>query len=287
LKLPNLLIVIPLLLSACAHHVAPTTPAGQQAAVSTGGQTYTVQKGDYLHAIAKKLNVDQNQLAELNHLSPPYTIFPGQVLEVTPGSGAAVAAAAPAVTEEPVESAATPVQRTVESTPLAPIPAEKPAQVDRSSPAALAPPTQLTPQPAPAEPAVPSAADDGTGPSLVWPVKGDIVSSFGPKPGGLHNDGINIAAAEGTPVKAAAGGTVAYAGNELKGFGNLVLIRHDNGWVTAYAHMAQIAVKKGDKVASGQQIGTVGQTGSIDSPQLHFELRHGKDAVDPTAKLGA
>ena len=119
----------------------------------------------------------------------------------------------------------------------------------------------------------------------MWPVHGSIASGFGPKPGGLHNDGINIAAPEGTPVVAAQAGTVAYAGNELKGFGNLILIRHANGWVTAYAHLASMSVKKGDAVKAGQGIGAVGQTGTIDSPQLHFELRHGKDAVDPTGKL--
>ena len=86
--------------------------------------------------------------------------------------------------------------------------------------------------------------------------------------------------------KAAAAGTVAYAGNDLKGFGNLVLIRHSDGWITAYAHLASMTVAKGDEVNAAQVIGAVGQTGSVDSPQLHFELRHGKEAVDPTGKLG-
>jgi murein DD-endopeptidase MepM/ murein hydrolase activator NlpD len=131
------------------------------------------------------------------------------------------------------------------------------------------------------KPPEPTASASG----FTWPLKGEIVSSFGPKVGGLHNDGINIAAAEGTPVKAAAAGTVAYAGDDLKGFGNLVLIRHSDGWITAYAHLATMNVTKGDEVNAAQTIGTVGQTGSVDSPQLHFELRHGKEAIDPTGKL--
>lgn len=114
------------------------------------------------------------------------------------------------------------------------------------------------------------------------PVEGPVLSSYGPKKGGLHNDGINIAAPGGTDVKAAENGVVVYAGNELRGYGNLILIRHDDGWVTAYAHNAQFKVKPGDKVKQGQAIATVGQTGNVDKPQLHFEIRKGAKAVDPT-----
>ena len=121
---------------------------------------------------------------------------------------------------------------------------------------------------------------------FLWPVNGKIVSPFGAKDGGQHNDGINIAAPLGTPVHAADTGVVVYAGNELRGFGNLLLIRHDNGWVSAYAHCDALLVKRGDTVKRGQVIARVGQSGNVDAPQLHFELRKGAEAVDPIAQLG-
>lgn len=120
-----------------------------------------------------------------------------------------------------------------------------------------------------------------------WPVKGRIISKYGSKPGGTRNEGINIAVPEGTSVRAAESGVVAYAGNELKGYGNLVLIRHDSGWVTAYAHNKQLYVKRGDTVRRGDVIAKAGQTGSVDAPQLHFELRKGATAVDPLKYLGS
>ena len=124
---------------------------------------------------------------------------------------------------------------------------------------------------------MPSAANG----SFLWPVRGRIISGYGPKSDGMHNDGINIAASKGTPVAAAAAGTVAYVGNELRGFGNLVLIKHSNGYITAYAHLDKVSVTRGASVARGATIGTVGQTGSVTSPQLHFELRRGSAAIDP------
>ncbi|MTI15867.1 LysM peptidoglycan-binding domain-containing protein [Rhodobacteraceae bacterium RKSG542] len=118
-----------------------------------------------------------------------------------------------------------------------------------------------------------------------WPVRGRIISEFGPKPGGERNDGINLAVPEGTEVKAAEEGTIVYAGNELKGFGNLVLIRHDGGWVSAYAHNKTLHVRRGDVIRRGQTIATTGSTGSVSQPQLHFELRKDNRPVDPMAYL--
>jgi len=118
-----------------------------------------------------------------------------------------------------------------------------------------------------------------------WPINGQVVSKFGPKTGGLYNDGINIKAKEGEDVKAAEDGTVAYVGNELKGYGNLVIIKHSGGWITAYSHLKNWTVKRGQKVAKGGQIGLVGSTGNVDSPQLYFGLRKGRDAVNPEAYL--
>jgi len=114
-----------------------------------------------------------------------------------------------------------------------------------------------------------------------WPVKGQVISKFGPKSGGLYNDGINIAAKEGDSVKAAEDGTVAYVGNELKGYGNLIIVKHSGGWITAYAHLKDSLVKRSQKVDKGQRIGTVGASGNVTSPQLYFGLRKGRDAINP------
>src|SRR5690606_8555086 len=109
---------------------------------------------------------------------------------------------------------------------------------------------------------------------------------YGSKGGGMHNDGINIAVPKGTPVHAAQSGVVAYAGNELKGYGNLLLVRHANGWMTAYAHNSKLLVKRGDTVTRGQSISLAGSTGSVSSPQVHFEIRKGAKAVDPQSVIG-
>jgi murein DD-endopeptidase MepM/ murein hydrolase activator NlpD len=120
---------------------------------------------------------------------------------------------------------------------------------------------------------------------FLMPVEGRVIASFGPQAGGLSNDGINIAAPKGAPVQAAEHGVVVYAGNELRGFGNMLLVRHEGGWMTAYAHLATMAVFRGNRVERGQPIGTVGMTGNVTSPQLHFEIRQGKQPVDPEKQL--
>ncbi len=127
--------------------------------------------------------------------------------------------------------------------------------------------------------------EDADAPRFRWPVRGRIISDFGSKPGGARNDGVNLAVPEGTPVKAADAGTVIYAGNELKGFGNLVLLRHSDGWVSAYAHNSKLNVKRGDSVARGEEIANAGASGSVSQPQVHFELRRGNKPVDPLRHL--
>jgi murein DD-endopeptidase MepM/ murein hydrolase activator NlpD len=122
--------------------------------------------------------------------------------------------------------------------------------------------------------------------SFRWPVRGRVVSGFGTKSDGGNNDGIDLAVPQGTSVMAAENGVVAYAGNELKGYGNLILIRHANNWVSAYAHNEEILVKRGDKVRRGQIIAKAGATGSVNQPQVHFELRKGSRPVDPTKFMG-
>jgi murein DD-endopeptidase MepM/ murein hydrolase activator NlpD len=121
--------------------------------------------------------------------------------------------------------------------------------------------------------------------SFRWPAKGRVIAGFGPRTNGQQNDGINLALPEGTPIKASESGVVAYAGNELKGYGNLVLVRHSNGYVTAYAHARELLVKRGDQVKRGQVIAKSGQTGNVDAPQLHFEIRKGPAPLDPIPLL--
>jgi murein DD-endopeptidase MepM/ murein hydrolase activator NlpD len=133
--------------------------------------------------------------------------------------------------------------------------------------------------PPPAEP--PAESDHG----FLWPVAGRVISGFGERPDGGRNDGINISAERGTPVLAAAAGDVTYVGNELKGYGNLILIRHDNGFTTAYAHADGVLVTRGQRVERGEVIASTGATGDVSRPQLHFELRRGTRPVDPALFL--
>lgn len=205
----------------------------------------------------------------------------------------AVAPAAKAVVASPV--AAKPV--IAEAKKVAPVAEKAKPVVVASAPAAEPKVTAIpkaAPEPAPAptpEPkttaslpkAAPAAAEtESEKGDFRWPARGRVISGFSGKGG---NEGINIAVPEGTPIKAAEGGTVAYAGSELKGYGNLVLIRHPNGYVSAYAHNGALNVKRGDTIKRGQVVATAGQTGNVSSPQLHFELRKGSTPVDPTPYL--
>ncbi|HVV65523.1 MAG TPA: M23 family metallopeptidase [Rhizomicrobium sp.] len=122
-------------------------------------------------------------------------------------------------------------------------------------------------------------------PRFRWPLTGRILSQFGPNGRGERNDGLNIAASEGEAVHAAASGTVSYCGDELKGYGDLVLLRHEDGYITAYAHLGSILVGRGDHVAAGQVIATAGSSGDVRAPQLHFEIRQGVHPLDPLTLL--
>jgi murein DD-endopeptidase MepM/ murein hydrolase activator NlpD len=154
-----------------------------------------------------------------------------------------------------------------------------PATALRSPPAA--PPSvrvRNEPEAAKANPA-PAALPHGA--HFAWPLNGRILAGYGVAPDGSHNDGISIAAPRGAPIAAIEAGTVAYAGNELRGYGNLVLIKHADGWISAYAHCDELLVKKGASVHRGTVIAKVGATGNVSEPQLYFELRRGKQPVNP------
>ena len=272
-------------------------------------KTHLVKSGDTLRSVARLYGVDMSTLAATNHLAPPYVIRTGETV-ILPSSVATasapaqqtVASAAPeAVLAAPLAATPETDERVpplaVESMapPLAP-PAAMPPPVPSPVPLAdaaapvTAPPAASAPPP-PAAAAAPPPLEQTVslppmpmpvaGPGFLWPVRGPILSAYGTSADGTHNDGVNIAAPEGTPVVAAEAGEVAYAGNELKGYGNLVLIKHANGVITAYAHLENMTVKRFDKVARGQAIGRVGATGAVAQPQLHFEIRQGARAVDP------
>ena len=235
-----------------------------------------MQAGDTPSSIAAKTGVSVKALIARNDLKPP-RLKVGEVLYLPKGSKPAPAAVAAA----PKKSVAPAVQ-VVKTTPIAP--PDKP-QAPAKPQAALLPADEdvvggQNPQVA-SNQQLP-APEPMSGNSFRWPVQGRIISEFGTKPDGGHNDGINVAVPAGTSVKAAENGVVAYAGDELKGYGNLVLIRHSNNWVSAYAHNEEILVKRGDQVRRGQVIAKAGRTGQVNQPQLHFELRKGSRPVDPT-----
>jgi murein DD-endopeptidase MepM/ murein hydrolase activator NlpD len=190
-------------------------------------------------------------------------------------AAAAVAVAKPVPEAKPVKTAA-PATQPAKPVVVASAPAvePKPTAIPKADP--VPEPKTTASIPKQEEAAASDKAD------FRWPARGRVISGYSGKGG---NEGINIAVPEGTPVKAAEGGTVAYAGSELKGYGNLVLIRHPNGYVSAYAHNGELKVKRGDTVKRGQVVANSGQTGNVSSPQLHFELRKGSAPVDPTPYL--
>ena len=189
----------------------------------------------------------------------------------------AKAAAKPVVEAKSVAPATVAAAKPKVAPQVASLPAEKPAVQSRPEPKSVVEPQTTASLPSKAEePAASPSAD------FRWPARGRVIAGYNGKGG---NEGINIAVPEGTPVKAAEGGVVAYAGSELKGYGNLVLIRHPNGYVSAYAHNGELNVKRGDQVKRGQVVAKSGQSGNVNSPQLHFELRKGSTPVDPVPYL--
>lgn len=250
---------------------------------------HRVRSGETLNAIAHTYGLSVYELAHRNRIQAPYRVKSGQILIITQ-------AIAP--------QRARPTTRTVSS---ARGPAVKAASLPQRE---LPPPVKPSPKVAktqyqskalPQKTRTASKAPKASSPvrlartspkqiyrnskGFMWPLRGRLISGFGPKAKGLHNDGINIAAPKGAPIRAAKAGVVAYAGNELRGFGNLLLIKHANGWVTAYAHTDKMLVKRGDKVSKGQIIARVGKTGAVTRPQLHFEMRRGKRPVNPKRYL--
>jgi murein DD-endopeptidase MepM/ murein hydrolase activator NlpD len=251
--------------------------------------SYTMRQGDSLYGISRSYGVSVGELQQANGITDARGVKAGAVLRVpgdVPGQPMQQVAVNPPQTQPQYQQ----LPQSPQSYQSNGSSAQQPTIINGSTnngqytqvvtrnangaaTGAIAPPAQ--PQQSAAR------AND----KLRWPVSGRIITGFGQRTDGTHNDGINLSVPLGTSVHAAEGGTVAYAGSELKGYGNLILLRHDNGWVTAYAHNDQLVVKRGDKVQRGQVIATAGRTGSVDQPQVHFELRQGSKPVDPVPFL--
>ena len=226
---------------------APFVISRGQRLILPKARDYVVRRGDTISSIASQHNENIHAIARLNALRPPYIIYVGQNIFL-PNS----------------------VQLGTKTENLV-----KNSALNRASKAGN------TPRKAKVFSAPPAISGEG----FLWPVTGKVLSYYGGKSAGLQNDGINIAAPRGAPVRAAENGVVAYSGNELRGFGNLLLLKHSDGWITAYAHNDKLMVKRGDKIKKGQIIARVGSSGSVQNPQLHFELRKGKKAIDPIKYL--
>jgi murein DD-endopeptidase MepM/ murein hydrolase activator NlpD len=287
--------------SAVPAEVAPVVKAPRQ--IASDAATYTVQPGETLFGVARKVGMTPVELANLNSIGTDTQLQVGQTLRIKGAvdKGTAIATNA-AKDAKPTQLGAAPKplgQLVVNGSGQPVDQPVAPPKIRLTSPAETAETGQLVAN-APKIPAVPADAapaatdakvtaqiDDAAdaasadGKSFRWPVRGRIISGFGSKPNGEKNDGINLAVPEGTSVKAIETGTVIYAGNELAGYGNLILIRHADGWVSAYAHNKDMLVKRGDTIRRGQTIAHAGMTGSVTSPQVHFELRKGAKPVNP------
>lgn len=246
---------------------APAVAAPASKPVAAAASTvHVVNRGDTLLSIARRNKVSAADLSRANGLDSSSKLKIGQKLTVPGAKSATAHAAQPAAAATAKPVAATRTAAVAGTPPQSARLASATAKVDEA-PAA--------------EASVKASEATGALPTFRWPVRGKVITSYGAKTNGKSNDGINLAVPEGTPVKAAEDGVVAYSGNELKGYGNLVLVRHSNGYVTAYAHASELMVKRGDTIKRGQIIAKSGQSGEVGSPQLHFEIRKGSAPVDP------
>lgn len=286
-----LIFLIIVSVSACGPRRHPPAPVSYKyGAVNKPGYV-TVNKGETVYRIAVNNDVPVKALIDENNLRPPYLIKPGELLKI-PAKKVHVVAKGDTLYN---------ISRRygVDLHKLASgnnIRAPYTLSIGQTLrlPSALSQATtrtaSATPQPKKTVQSPPKKVKNlippkRSGKYFQWPLRGKVVSTFGPKKGGLYNEGINISGKRGASIKAADNGVVAYAGNQIKGYGNLILLKHDSGWITAYAHADKLLVSRGQKIKVGQNIATVGSTGSVSSPQLHFEVRHNRKVVDPRKYL--
>lgn len=235
---------------------------------------YDIRPGDSLYTVSRLFGVSTSELAQINDLQHPYVIHAGDTLRIPVEIKEETS-----ITVQSDRIKVTPAPKPVTSESLDPAQASSNIPTPGDKPAA---PSKTTKS---AKSKIPSHTPKRSSSKFLTPVRGHVISSYGPKKGGLHNDGLNFAAPRGAPVKAAENGVVVYVGNDLKGTGNLVLIRHADRWMSAYAHLDKTKIARGQTVGRGDLIGTVGTTGSVTTPQLHFELRRGTKALNPKVYL--
>ncbi len=266
--------------------------ASERPVASTqSGDSHRVERGDTVFSIARAYNVQPDAIVQANGLDSPNSIRVGQSLAIPGATDSSTMTARADSTEDRARQ--TPEPEPVTGPAAQDSASGEPAGEAREESTEVA--QAETPEPTPASLTTggeQESADSRSGVSepasagtFRWPVRGRVISAFADTSNGQRNDGVNISVPEGTSVRAAEDGVVAYAGDELEGFGNLVLIRHEDEWVTAYAHNSSLEVSRGDQVSRGQVIAKAGQTGSVNSPQLHFELRRGSQPVDPLQHL--
>lgn len=248
-----------------------TAPVAQTVAPAAASGTHTVAQGDTVYSIARRYGMSVQQLTSANNIANVNAIRIGQRL--------VVGGAAPGL---PVANASQTPTQTVGQTPAQTVAAR--AYTPPQPASEVAPSVEQTAA-AREVAARNDAIAEQTPLQFRWPIRGRVLSEFGTLPSGIRNDGINIAVPEGASIRAAEDGEVVYAGNELRGFGNLVLVQHRSGYVTAYAHNSRISVQRGDRVSRGEIIARAGSTGDVDTPQLHFEIRRGTTPVDPSPYL--
>ena len=215
-------------------------------------RTHIVRHGDSVYTISQRYAVSQYQLAQLNNLLPPFELEIGQRLQLP------------------------------NSLDFSVLDVGVPNSITGKTLMQKDPATNFTSNSVRKKYVAPLLGVSG---GFTWPVKGEVISEFGPSQRGVHNDGVNIAATEGHLVGAAADGRVAFVGTNIKSFGKLVLVKHDGGIITAYAHLGDITVQEGELVEAGQTIGTIGSTGRVATPQLHFEIRKSRKPIDPRSLI--
>lgn len=270
---------------------------------------HSVRPGETLYAISRVYDVEMSEVAHFNFLDVPYTLMPGTKLKIPLKTQGEVRVAStdmnawPAAKPAAATTSSQPVKRVViNSLPqVVAVPQPQPKAAPAVVTPKAAPAATTTPAPTETEPSYQVAKLDippvptrkyttktppqRSGKVFSWPVKGQVISGFGKKKTGYHNDGVNIAVKEGTPIRAAENGVVSYVGNEMRSFGNLILISHADGYVTAYGHTERATVAKGDAVNKGEVIAYAGSSGSVTRSQLHFEIRKKGRAINPVAML--
>lgn len=240
--------------------------------------TYRAKSGDTLYKISRMFDTTTTELAQLNALRAPYAVQRDQIIRLPskhPEASSRILRVAQSENSGgnrvgnrgAISSSSARIDREVLTSSVPAVASNKDSHVYVKTASA-----QEDPDTTPLQ-----LGRQG----FLKPVSGRVISSFGPKADGLHNDGVNIKAMRGDPVRCAEQGVVVYSGNQIEGYGNMVLVRHANGYMTAYAHMEKNLVRKGERIKRGQTIGTVGSTGHVNSPQLHFEIRKGKQALNP------